>query len=127
MHVTGTVCAIVAASQLVWATAAIAGEPPTPTLRTPFRASVDEVIAAYATSSVEQDAAPPRRHRHEDDPAAEPESHRSRHHSHGMPGWVKYTLVGAAAAGGGYALSQVGHHGSGNDGRRIDSDVSMGR
>ena len=124
MHVRGTVCAIVAASQLVGATLAIAGEPPTP--RTQFRASLDEAVAAFATSSVlEQEAAPPRRHRHEDDPGEEHESHRSRHHSHGMPGWVKYTLVGAAAAGGGYALSQVGHHD--HDGRRIDSDRSMGR
>ena len=127
MQLTRKICAMIAASQLMWASAAIAGEPPTATPLTPFRASLDKAVAVYATSSVEQETAPPRQHRHEDDPGEEHESHRSRHHSHGMPGWVKYTLVGAAAAGGGYAFSQVGHHGHGHDGQRIDSDGSMGR
>jgi hypothetical protein len=29
----------------------------------------------------------------------------------GLPSWLKYTLIGAAAAGGGYAVSQIGHNG----------------
>ena len=41
----------------------------------------------------------------------------SRGCSCGIPTWLKYTLVGAAAAAGGYGLSRVGHHGGdgGND------------
>lgn len=39
----------------------------------------------------------------------------------GIPTWLKYTLVGAGAAGGGYALSQLGHHG-GHDGSRGTTD-----
>ena len=40
----------------------------------------------------------------------------------GFPSWLKYTLVGAAAAGGGYALSQIGHHG-GHHGPRGPMDT----
>jgi hypothetical protein len=133
MHVRGKVVAMIAATQLVFVTAVIGAEPqvttPTPTLtqQAQFRASLDQALTTLATASVvDQDAAQPTRRRREEDPEHERDDHHHRHHSQGMPAWVKYSLVGAAAAGGGYALSQVGHHG-GNDGRRIDSDVSMGR
>ena len=40
----------------------------------------------------------------------------------GIPSWVKYTLIGVAAAGGGYAASQLGHH-DGHGGRGpMDTD-----
>jgi hypothetical protein len=39
----------------------------------------------------------------------------------GFPSWLKYTLVGAAAAGGGYAVSQIGHNGHGQRGP-MDND-----
>lgn len=43
----------------------------------------------------------------------------------GIPSWLKYTLIGAAAAGGGYAASQIGHHG-GHDGQHgpMDTDAT---
>ncbi|HEX9366702.1 MAG TPA: hypothetical protein VF921_08745 [Vicinamibacterales bacterium] len=40
----------------------------------------------------------------------------------GIPSWVKYTLIGAAAAAGGYAVSQIGHHG-GHGGPRGPMDT----
>jgi len=39
----------------------------------------------------------------------------------GFPSWLKYTLIGAAAAGGGYAVSQIGHNGHGQRGP-MDND-----
>lgn len=41
--------------------------------------------------------------------------------SGGFPSWLKYTLIGAAAAGGGYAVSQIGHHDHGGRGP-MDND-----
>jgi hypothetical protein len=40
----------------------------------------------------------------------------------GIPSWLKYTLIGAAAAGGGYAASQIGHRG-GHEGQRGPMDT----
>jgi hypothetical protein len=40
-----------------------------------------------------------------------------------IPSWLKYTLIGAAAAGGGYAAAQIGHDGGHRDRGGSDNDV----
>jgi hypothetical protein len=42
----------------------------------------------------------------------------------GLPRWVKYALVGAAAAGGGYAASQIGNHGERGNHGPMDNDAT---
>ena len=71
-----------------------------------FRRSMTQAIAAVASAR----EASVRRDRTQD-PVDPPRSRTSQRCSYGIPAWLKYALVGAAAAGGGYAVSQIDHHG----------------
>jgi hypothetical protein len=112
------VWAIVAASSVMSSTAFIGAAEREATLapaqQAQFRASISQAIAAPSltgaatqTPQASQDQDPPQGRR----PRV------SQGCSCGMPGWLKYSLIGVAAAGGGYALSQINHH-EGGDGNR---------
>lgn len=91
-----------------------------------FHASIAQVLATMAmppalSGSIQAAQAS----REQEPPEASRQSRRSQSCSCGIPSWLKYTLVGATAAGGGYALSQATNHGG--EGRRSEGPEAMGR
>ena len=113
--------AIVVASSLLSSTVGIeaterdpASAGVTPGQQEQFRASI---LRAVASRPLGRGQALTTRRDVAQEPVQPQPSRVSRGCSCGMPTWLKYTLVGAAAAAGGYGLSRVGHHGGdgGND------------
>jgi hypothetical protein len=78
-----------------------------------FRASIVQAMATLPVASGSPQAA---RARQDQDPQPGRQPRTSQGCSCGIPGWLKYSLVGVAAAGGGYALSRIGHDDGGDRG-----------
>jgi hypothetical protein len=117
-----TLCAIVVAFGLLSSTVIIgAAERESTTSATPtasqeqFRASLTQAIATVATLPAASGSTQTAKASQDQEPPQGRRSRRSEPCSCGIPSWIKYSLIGAAAAGGGYALSQVGHRGDGGE------------
>lgn len=118
-RVQSRVWALVVASSLLCSTAGIGaaerdatstGEPGRQARQ--FRASIASAIAAVASRSAQRGPLSTASREVMQEPAPQP-SRVSPGCSCGIPAWLKYTMIAAAAAGGGYGLSQLGHHGEG--------------
>jgi hypothetical protein len=112
------VWAIVAASCVMSSTAFIAATEReasglAPAQQEQFRASIAQAIATVPAASASTPAA---RASLDQDPPQGRRPRASEGCSCGMPRWLKYSLVGVAAAGGGFALSQIGNHEGGDRG-----------
>jgi hypothetical protein len=83
-----------------------------------FRVSL---LRAMATATVPEAGAAKETARASQEPGA-PQGRDPRGCSCGLPSWLKYSLIGVAAAGGGYALSQAMGHG-GEHGRETAEGV----
>jgi hypothetical protein len=94
-----------------------------------FHVSLRQAIAAIATRPMASGSIQTARASQDQISSQESRPRITQSCSCGIPSWLKYSLIGVAAAGGGYALSQaVGGHGRGDDrGRRMNDADGMNR